>query len=117
MDSKALGHDTAHYKQARYIGHTSSIRSPSICLLFMWLVLVEAHFCFRLITRVAILLFSRPPFMKATLIHVRHSRHHPRRVERSMIAPGCVAYAIIYQWVCSLLTSERGGATNPFQNE
>ena len=103
--------------RATCIQHTSSIWSPSICLLLVLLLLflIEVHFYFRLATGIAILLFARPPFMKATLIHVRHSRHPTRRVERSMTAPGCVALWDIYQWACSFLTSERGGATNPLK--
>ena len=103
-NSHVSGHDTGHHAraysgttQATCIRHTSSIWSPSICLLLVLLLLlllflIKVHFCFRLTTGIAILLFDGPPFMKATLIHVCHSRHPTRRVERSMTAPGCTAF-------------------------
>ena len=120
VSGRDIGYHAGAYSgstRATCMRHTSSIWSPSICLLLVLLLLflIEVHFCFRLATGIAFLLFGWPPFMKATLIHVRHSRHPTRRVERSMTAPGCAALCDIYQWACSFLMSERCGATNPFK--
>ena len=87
-----LGHDNGHHVSEVCMRHTSPIRSPPICLLLPALLfLIKIHFCFCLNTGIAIFLFGRPPFVKAILIHVCHSRQRTRRVERSMTTPDCAA--------------------------
>lgn len=86
-------HDIGHHARATRMRHTGPIWCPSIRLLLLLVVLlflIKVHFWFRLTPGIVTFLFGRPPFVKAILIHVGHSRQRTRRVERSMTAPGWV---------------------------